>query len=191
MKNFVVLNSIKIFNQIRKNYGLLKTSIHTPVYRNHAFPPSLIDASFDTWRQKGIISLKDLYIDRHLASFTQLKNKFLLPTSHFFLYLQIRNYLWQNIPKFESLPEESPIYKLLLSSPDSKKLVSGFVNFFTGQLRCNALILKEAWEEELGLQIENEIWEESLSCIQSCSINARHQLIQFKILHRLHYSKTK
>lgn len=27
--------------------------------------------------------------------------------------------------------------------------------------------------------------------VNSCSINARHRLIQFKILHRLHYSKTR
>lgn len=30
-----------------------------------------------------------------------------------------------------------------------------------------------------------------MSSIQSCSISSRYRLIQFKVLHRLHYSKTK
>lgn len=78
-----------------------------------------------------------------------------------------------------------------MCSPDSRKLVTSFVNFFSNQLSCNTIYLKNAWEEELGLQIENKVWEKSLSKIHSCSINARHKLIQFKVLHRLHYSKTK
>lgn len=48
--------------------------------------------------------------------------------------------------------------------------------------------LKNAWEEELGIQIRTDVWEKR---IRSCSINSRHQLIQFKVMHRLHYSKSK
>ncbi|CAI5660574.1 unnamed protein product [Oreochromis niloticus] len=191
VNNFIVSNCVKIFSQIKKGCGLPDTSIHTPIYGNHAFPPSCLDASFDIWTQKGIITLKDLYIDRQFASFTQLQNKFSLPASHFFHYLQIRNYVRQSIANFPSLPEEGSIFTLLLSSPDSKKLVSGFVKAFSEYLNSKSDFLKMAWEEELGLLIGDEVWERSLCMIHSCSINARHQLIQFKVLHRLHYSKTK
>ena len=47
------------------------------------------------------------------------------------------------------------------------------------------------WEDELGTQIPDETWEESLQLINACSINSRHSLIQFRIIHRLHYSKSK
>lgn len=36
-----------------------------------------------------------------------------------------------------------------------------------------------------------DIWNESLQHIHQCSVNARHSLIQFKVLLRLHYSITK
>ncbi len=36
-------------------------------------PPSLSDASFDIWRVKGIVTLKDLYINKQFATFTLLK----------------------------------------------------------------------------------------------------------------------
>lgn len=94
------------------------------------------------------------------VSFTQLQNKFSLPESHFFRYLQIRNYVRQSILNFPSLPEEGPIFKLLLGSPNSNKLVSGFVNVFPEYLNSKSDFLKNAWEE-LGLQIGDEAWERS------------------------------
>lgn len=41
------------------------------------------------------------------------------------------------------------------------------------------------------MTIGDEVWEASLKAIHTCSINTRHQLIQFKVIHRLHYSCTK
>lgn len=100
-------------------------------------------------------------------------------------------YLRQSIPNFECLPEERVIYKLLCSSPETKKLVSWFVNTFSKQVNCATHSLKNTWEAELGMQIVDELWERGVSRIHSCSVNVRHQLIQFKVLHRLHHSKIK
>ena len=44
---------------------------------------------------------------------------------------------------------------------------------------------------EVGISIPYELWEEGLYSIQTCSINSRYRFIQFKVLPRLHYSKTK
>ncbi len=49
--------------------------------------------------------------------------------------------------------------------------------------------LKSAWEAEMGEEIEEGVWTEGLASIHKCSINSRHNLIQFKTIHRLHYSK--
>lgn len=34
-------------------------------------------------------------------------------------------------------------------------------------------------------------WEAAISRVHTCSLNSRHTLIQFKVLNRLHYSKSK
>lgn len=39
--------------------------------------------------------------------------------------------------------------------------------------------------------VSDEIWEEGLSRKKSCSVNSRYKLIQFKVMHRIHYSKTR
>lgn len=50
---------------------------------------------------------------------------------------------------------------------------------------------KDSWEKDMGIHIPDDIWEESLDYIHSCSNNTRHCLIQFKIIHRLHFLKVK
>ena len=43
-------------------------------------------------------------------------------------------------------------------------------------------------EAELGIEISDEVWEDCIDNIHGSSINVRHSLIQFKIIHRLHFS---
>ena len=84
LHNRIILNSLKIWQQIRKNCRLPDTTIHAPVYRNHAFLPYLSDATFDSWRQKGIVTTKDVYINKQFTAFSQLKERFSIPSTHFF-----------------------------------------------------------------------------------------------------------
>lgn len=51
-------------------------------------------------------------------------------------------------------------------------------------------ITKQHWEEELGFDILDDIWDATLDRVHSSSIYGRHSLIQFQVLHRLHYCKT-
>lgn len=70
-----------------------------------------------------------------------------------------------------------------------KKLISCFTSTFAKPASIHHL--KEAWEKELGINILEELWEDSLANIHNCSINSKNRLIQFKVVHRSHYSKTK
>lgn len=84
---------------------------------------------------------------------------------------------------------KSPTFHdILLSYQNSKHLISRFRTAF--KVSVNASHLREAWAKELGVTVSAELWEESLSSIQYCSVNSRqHRPIQFKILQRVHYSK--
>ncbi len=139
----------------------------------------------------GIVSLKDLYFDRHFGSFEQLQSKFSLPKSHFFRYLQLRHYVQQATKSYELPPENNALFKSLLGPPKAKHPISVLVGYFSSILDWSTIRIKQAWEGELGIEIEDKSWDEVLTNIKSCSINARLQLIQYKIVHRLHYSKTR
>ncbi len=48
-----------------------------------------------------------------------------------------------------------------------------------------------AWEDERRAELSDETWDRCLTAVRSCSVNSRHQLIQVKVTHRLHYTNTK
>lgn len=52
--------------------------------------------------------------------------------------------------------------------------------------RVDTLLIKD-----MEVEISGALWANGLKRIKECSVNARLQLIWFKVLHRLHFYKTK
>ena len=163
-------------------------SIHAPICQNHTFKPGQLDAVFAVWRERGIRTFLDLYIDGQFASFSQLKTKFNLPNSHLFRYLQARHYVQEECQDFKSPTITHPLLGVFLLPPDSKHLISKFVECLADHVSSD--LIREAWTRDLNSDISAGLWEVAMTRINS-SINSRYRLIQYKVLHRLHYSKTK
>lgn len=70
----------------------------------------------------------------------------------------------------------------------SNKLISYLYNTLLNVHIPLSEIIRWAWEDKSGLTISKDSWEKSLLYIHYCSLNVRHSLMQFKILHRLCYS---
>ncbi len=49
--------------------------------------------------------------------------------------------------------------------------------------------LKQKWEKEMEDQISDDAWQEAIWRMHSSSSSLRHTIAQFKIVHRLHWSK--
>ncbi len=92
---------------------------------------------------------------------------------------------------FEFLPEKHVFFDIFLNPPHSAHLISKFVGLFESCVTASNGRFKVAWEDELGAELSDETWDRCLTAVRSCSVNSRHQLIQFKVIHRLHYTKTK
>lgn len=63
-------------------------SIYAPICQSPCFKPGLMDAAFKLWTDVGLSIIGDFYIDNHFASFAELQEKFSLPASEVFHYLQ-------------------------------------------------------------------------------------------------------
>ena len=70
--NPIVLSTLKIWIQFRRNHKFHSASLWGPVGRNHLFVPSTQDSSFAQWSRLGINCLKDLYVDGIFTSFDTL-----------------------------------------------------------------------------------------------------------------------
>jgi len=77
--NLVVSHSIKIWAQFRKHTGLHRSSILSPIFKNHNFSPSNMDVAFRIWSDKGIKIIDDLYDSGVFLSFNNLSKQFDLP----------------------------------------------------------------------------------------------------------------
>lgn len=155
-----------------------------------SFVPSTLDGTFNTRRESGIRNIGDLYINGSFASFHHLQQKFGLPKNDFFRFLQVRSYVKTHLKQFENA-EPDRLDSCLEGVLGSDHVISRLHDALQHISCPTTNAIKSEWEKELGTQIQDGIWEESLAYIHSCFINAHHCLIQFKIIHRLHYSKEK
>ncbi len=97
----------------------------------------------------------------------------------------------ENIPNFEQLKKHGKLEEINRFKAGNSKAVSYFYNVLTDLVESDTTTIRKAWEEDLGFTIEDAQWEECLQNIHDCSINTRHNLIQFKSLHRVYMCKTK
>lgn len=189
--NPVISQSLRIYSQFRKHFNLLDMSLYSPVAFNHLFVPSVQDVAFNMWYRRGLKCFKDLFIENKFASFEILSKKFDIPRSHFFRYLQIRNYIRAAIPQFPDKPLHNFIDDLMSFNPTKKGAISSILRLIF-KLDCPMVArIRTAWEQDLQTTIEDETWVKITGKVHSSSMCTRHALIQFKVLHRVHLSKSK
>uniref|UniRef100_A0A672FIX8 Reverse transcriptase domain-containing protein n=1 Tax=Salarias fasciatus TaxID=181472 RepID=A0A672FIX8_SALFA len=189
--NPIVKHSLKIWKQFRRNFSLKDLSKYAPVKRNHQFLPSTTDKAFCEWSRKGIAAVEDLFIDGTFASFDQLVVKFNIPRSHFFRFLQLRSFISTSFTYFPSCPPETLLDSILKLKINCKGTIGKLYSLINTHNLRSLIFLKKQWEEDLGLEMSEEIWGNILDRIHSSSICLRHMVIQFKIVHRLHWSKVR
>jgi len=139
------------------------------------FTPSVTDGAFDSWPQIGIKSLYDLYIGDTFASFEQISQRFGIPRSDFFRYLQVRCFVISNSDCFPLCPPKSLLDSIFKCSTVTKQIISKIYTLLNSHQVISLESLKRKWETDL---------EEPISCL-------RHAVVQFKIVHRLHWSKVR
>lgn len=106
----------------------------------------------------------------------------------------MRNFVKQNIPLYPNAPSQSPMEVILLRDPHKTGDISNTgIYEKRSQWAGTTTVehLKSAWQDDLGGEIAEEQWQTALKRIHSSSVCATHGLLQFKIIHRLHWSKQK
>lgn len=122
-RNILVRTTLKIWKQVRWHYGWHSFSMKSPIHANHMFPPSLQDSVFLLWQNRGLRTLQDLFVDGLFASFQQMSSKFLIPHTHFFQYLQLRDFTRKQLPHFPEFPPSSDVVSLLAPVQSVKGII--------------------------------------------------------------------
>ena len=156
--NPIVLNSFKIWKQIQSFLNLPMVHKDSPICHNHAFPAALTDSVFSFWKERDIVTIKDLYENGTLMSFQQLQRANNLPATHFFRFLQIRAYLRTHIPNYEQLPTHNTLDSILIYTAGF-----GSVSIFYDLLQASVVISSDKfrcdWEKDLDTTISEDVWD--------------------------------
>ena len=126
--NPVVINTLKIWFQLRHNFGFNNFLHISPIHNNHIFLPARLDSEFTLWERQRIHKFKDMYINSIFASFDELLHKFGLPRSSLFCYLQVCHFLQHHDPNFPYLPSPSGLDDLLETTFSFKGIISRINN---------------------------------------------------------------
>ena len=146
---------------------------------------------WDSWYEKGVSVLGDLYQGTNLKSFEELRIEFDLPRNHFWRYLQLRDLLRGTFGSLNSAPlkvetvevifkifglghEASAYYAMLLEVSDKSMIVS-----------------KIPWERDLEVTISDGDWVRILRNCKKMSRELRTRLIQFKIVNRIYWTPSR
>lgn len=162
--SIIIRNIIRIWKQIRNHFKIKSLSFLMPIARNPSFTPSRLDGTFAQWEEIGVRTIGDLFIEGALTSFSQLQNKFKLYQRHFFRFLQIRNYILVHTALLDNA-SLSIIDRCLNQCKGRKYALPIIYNILQSFNPPSTRFLKEEWEKELGVEISEEIWQNSLEDI--------------------------
>ena len=187
----IIASTLKIWSHIKRYIKAPGTYLDSPICNNHAFTPGMSDFVFVMWQERGICDLNSLYIEGIFASFAQLQSLYSIPASNLFRYFQIREFTKKHIPSYPNKPCHETLNLINRFDPLWKGAVSYFYQTLLERTPKDSSAHRQAWASELNEEIGEGFWEQCLANISDCSVNVRHNLIQFKTLHRLYYCRTK
>ena len=116
--------------------------------------------------------------------------KYNIPRDHLFRYFQVRQFAKSLNPSFPNRPEDS-YDKILDSPPNLKGCISRIYKIINSAAETNIVKIKGDWEKELGVSLSESFWNQALIRVNKSSSVSRLSIIQFKVLHRVHYCNSK
>lgn len=165
VNNKYIKYTLKVWNTIQRHLrGRVALSRAMPIVGNVEFLPSLADLVFGRWAEKGLRIINQLLDGQVFKTFSQIKDKFDLPPSDFYGYLQIRHYItkhadWDLLKREPSSIETHFIY-IMEHLITFKHQVSQIYKKLMMDMSDNTLHIEGQWELELNTIIDNDVWED-------------------------------
>ena len=130
-------------------------------------------------------------MDRIFSSFNDLRSKYDLHHTDLFRYFQAHQFAKCHSPQFPNLPERSLADSLLAIPFWLKGFTAHSYSLILSMDSVKLDKIKTSWEKELETVNPEDIWTEAQNIVNKSTSCARLGLIQFKVLHRLHWSRAK
>lgn len=184
--NPITKHFLSLWDKLKTKYQL--QSPHNPLLsfiRNPAFYPAWIyPNSFKAWTTSGIQTLNDFIASKSFLSFPSLREKYDLPNSEIFRYLQIKNFYTPFLKGDTPLSQLSIFESICTKDPFAKGTISSLYNQLYGVANLNRPSYVQRWEEDLGRTLEDTDWSNIWLTSKSSSPNILALETNYKVLTR-------
>lgn len=182
---------LNVWNLVgRTTNSTLKWHVQSPIFHNYSLLTGGVPFSFREWSDKGINVMSDIYDEKGLRSFSDLRTIFNLPGKSFFFYLRLRSAMRAyGVPWNTSLSTHK-LHTLLNVGTRSRGLVSALYSFIT-EPSCGLLAIQQVWACDLGIPSKDICWSTVWNNLDKTSKNLNHKLIHFKLVHRMYLTPRK
>lgn len=151
--------------------------VRTPLWISSLLHEFMTDQISRKWRDCGIQVLGDLCKDGLIGEYSDICNRYNLPSSHLFKFLQIRNWI-KDLCEDNPRIGDTPLGKIIHLSDSPTGLISKLYKWINDCVDHKHLNLKHKWEKEQTI----------LRNSQTFLTSTKHRLIQFNVLHRTYYT---
>lgn len=132
----------------KKCKTILKWHLNSPVFNNCFLVTWVAPFSSSTWTCKGVHKLADIFNEKGLRSFNDIRASYDLPGSSFFLYLQLRSSLKAyGVPWNEPLKTHQ-LHSVLFVQGQTSGLVSKLYSLFSVS-SYKPLHIERVWTKDL------------------------------------------
>lgn len=162
LKNPWICLSLKVWNRLvtqkhlREAVKVLRWCVYDP-----EFLPGRWDARFKCWSSKGLTAYCTFLHKGSMNSFQNLKGQFDLKSDDFYRFLQVRHYIDKIQRESIQVHWDNTLLKVFKDAyleGSNKKAVSKIYRSLQ-ETKGNSLYVKQKWEREGNLVLEEEDWE--------------------------------
>lgn len=129
------------------------------------------------WATKGIYKIMDLYKENELVPFEELKNKYGIPRTNLFKYLQLRSFIYSQTHS-NTQPPLSILENLAVNKCIGKGQISLLYKILVKNHKDSTEHKRTQWIQDLQKDISEEDWSDICSRAQLLTINTHLKLIQ-------------
>lgn len=161
----------------------------TERHKTRSLRPAQGELQHPNWSSKGITHLQHMYKNNNIIPFSHFRQKHGIGSDQFLQYLQIKAAI-KNAYNTTTLDLELPPHISEFISITRKKQLSKIYKIISktdGSLH----IPTNKWEADLVVTPDANFWLQIIQNIYTMTTDPNLQLIQFKVLHRTHYTNHK
>lgn len=190
--NPFVKNTIDIWFKVHRHIGDAPfISQFSPIWGNEQFAPGRADGGFKTWADKGVQKIGDLYDQGTLLTFNELSIKYLIPSKHFFKFLQLKHFILSKRCEALSEPPLSCLENIMLKHGQGRHQISILYTTIVSYDKESSKDKMKAWSLDMREDIEEAEWATACLKAQTQTINTRMKLLQHKWLMRTYITPEK